>query len=400
MDTLFFDTSVDSYLYESAYFDFINNKIESEEAIARHLSKYIPMNEAAYSNLRAINEAKLSDKIKSSWQKFINFIKGIFGKFMESCTNILYDEKGYLVKYKDIILNKKPKDIEYSYVGDFGKGIQRCMDAKLPVFNWEDHGKACLSESDAEIVKKITPNMHYDTGNEDLAQQFKDYFFGAEDGKVSKGKFSDLNFKSMYNFCYNFDKIDQMVKTDIKHLEQSTAAIESKIKDDISNKGENTVTDTTKQNSTEGETKPSTATDESYVFEVEIQDKSGENNEGESRDGSLQINTNAISKMNSYKDSENDSTDEEVAKNAKGGSDSDEESVAKACQHWQTVCKAMLTAKCTAVQNIANTYMKIIRTHVRSYIGNSKNPEDNRDKAEKTEDYKTTEERNKEKENK
>lgn len=396
MDTLFFDTSVDSYLYESAYFDFINNKIESEEAIARHLSKYIPMNEAAYSNLRAINEAKLSDKIKSSWQKFINFIKGIFGKFMESCTKILYDEKGYLVKYKDIILNKKPKDIEYSYVGDFDKGIQRCMDAKLPVFNWKDHGKACLSESDAEIVKKITPNMHYDTGNEDLAQQFKDYFFGAEEGKVSKGKFSDLNFKAMYNFCYNFDKIDQMVKTDIKHLEQSTAAIESKIKEDISNKGENTVTDTTKQNSTEDETKPSTATDESYLFEVETQDNSGKNNEGETRNGSLEINTNAISKMNSYKDSENDSTDEEVAKNAKGGSDSDEESVAKACQHWQTVCKAMLTAKCTAVQNIANTYMKIIRTHVRSYIGNSKNPEDNRDKAEKTEDYKTTEEKNQE----
>jgi hypothetical protein len=251
--------------------------------------------------------------------------------------------------------------------------------------------------------------MHYDTGNEDLAQQFKDYFFGAEDGTVSKGKFSDLNFKAMYNFCYNFDKIDQMVKTDIKHLEQSTAAIESKIKEDISNKAENTSTDTTtnttsastttegetKQNSTEDETK-----NESYLFEVETQDKSGENNEGETRNGSLEINTNAISKMNSYKDSENDSTDEEVAKNAKGGSDSDEESVAKACQHWQTVCKAMLTAKCTAVQNIANTYMKIIRTHVRSYIGNSKNPEDNRDKAEKTEDYKTTEERNKEKENK
>ena len=40
---------------------------------------------------------------------------------------------------------------------------------------------------------------------------------------------------------------------------------------------------------------------------------------------------------------------------------------------WTTVCRAILTAKLTAVQQISKDYMEIISTHVRSYGGQSKN---------------------------
>ena len=82
------------------------------------------ISESDYSNIRAINEAKLGDKIKTRWQKFVAFIKNMFAKFIESMTNILYNEKDYLEKYKDIILKKKPKeDMEYSYTGDYKEAV-------------------------------------------------------------------------------------------------------------------------------------------------------------------------------------------------------------------------------------------------------------------------------------
>lgn len=381
--------SLDSYMYESAYFDYINTKIANEEAIASHLAKYIPVNEAAYSNLRAINEAKLSDKIKASWQRFLNFIKGIFGKFMESCTKILFDEKDYLVKYKDIILNKKPKEIEYSYVGNFREGTQRCIDIKLPVFDWNTHHAACEAKGYGALVKMIAPKMKYDEGNDNLSAQFKEYFFASEDGKVSKGTFADLNFKEMYNFCYNFDKIDQMVKNDTRHLEQSTNAIMEAIKQQIET---DTVVDASKgeekaESGGEPESKEESAI---YFREAEEVEKSKKDDAGESKPGSIDIkNSNAISQMGSY-DNKDDVSDEQKAKNAEDAKGSTTKNVEEVCMKWQTVCKAMLTAKCTAVQSIANTYMKIIRTHVRSYVGNSKDLKDNRDAAEEDMDYKPT----------
>ena len=59
------------------------------------------ISESDYSNIRAIQEAKLSDRIKATWKKFIAFIKGLVAKFMESLSNILLDEKAYLEKYKE-----------------------------------------------------------------------------------------------------------------------------------------------------------------------------------------------------------------------------------------------------------------------------------------------------------
>ena len=357
---------IDSYLYESAYFDYINDKITNEEAIASHLSKYIPVNEAAYAKVRAINEAKMTDKIKVAWQRFVNFIKGIFSKFMESCTNILFNEKNYLVKYKDIILNKKPKDIDFSYVGDFETGIQRCIDTKLPVFDWNTHHAACEAEGYGELVKLLTNGkMTYDSGNDNLAEQFKTYFFASEDGKTTNGKFADLNFKNMYNFCYNFDKIDQMVKEDTKHLDQSTNAIMNAIKKELeANPAEN----------------PQQPTGESAIFSglaYDLLREADENGAGtdtggsggtppnkpENNNNSNEKNTNAVSKMGSFQVKPN-VTDEDKARNAEDAkaSGATSDNVSKVCRKWQDACKAMLTAKCTVVQNIAQTYMKIIRS--------------------------------------
>lgn len=404
--------TVDAYAYESAYFDYINSKIANEEAMASHLSQYIPVNEAAYRKIRAINEAKLGDKIKVAWQRFVNFIKGIFSKFMESVTNILYNEKDYLTKYKDIILNKKPKEIEYSYTGNFDEGINRCIKTTLPVFNWSQHAAACQKDGDGDVVKLIAPDLKYDSGEENLGKQFKEYFFGADDGKVTEGKLSDLHFKDMYNFCYNFDKIDAMVKKDTKYLEQSTNTIMNAIKTNIeSNKAP-------QQNPSDASgSTPSPESESailySYGYNVVNEASGGGNpqnggnnpndNGNQQPIGKVNIgdekNTNAVSRMDSY-DDRSDVSQDHIDKNKEdAGANNDEKKVEEVCNKWQNVCRAMLTAKCTAVQEIAKTYMKLIRTHVRSYVGNDKDPKDNRNGTEQAKDYNKVQKNNQQPQN-
>ena len=103
------------YMHDALYESYIQSKIDSEDRLAFALMENMVITEADYSNIQALHEASLGDRIKVRWKKFVAFIKGLVAKFIETMSNILLDEKEYLEKYRDIILEKKPKDIKYSY---------------------------------------------------------------------------------------------------------------------------------------------------------------------------------------------------------------------------------------------------------------------------------------------
>ena len=79
------------YMHDSLWESYINTKIGCEEKLAKALMEEKIITESAYSNIVAVQEAKLSDKVKAKWKRFIAFIKGVVARFMESITNILYD---------------------------------------------------------------------------------------------------------------------------------------------------------------------------------------------------------------------------------------------------------------------------------------------------------------------
>lgn len=362
------------YIQDALYESYIQAKIDAEDKLAFAMKESMILSETDYSNIRAIQEAKIADKVKAKWKKFIAFIKGMAARFLESLSNILLDEKEYLEKYKDIILKKKPKsDMEYSYTGNYKEGINRLINTEVPLFDYYKYQKQLESDDDGDLVDAIMQgkNFHYDDG-ETLSEQFKAYFLVYEDGQ-QEGKFSDLNMTDMYNFCYNFNKIKGIVDKDISRLEASTRAIESAI-----NKELNATPETDKP--TEQTAK---STEEGAILEAE------EKPEGLKISNQSKQSTDATSKMNSTEERNKEEENKSATAGAAVAKSDNKETadITKAADKWIDVCRPLIAAKLTACQQIAKDYMEIIRAHVRSYGGEDKKSKEGNKSPDKATKY-------------
>lgn len=373
------NTSTSSYIYESLYENYISNTIANEEALTAKINSLIPVNEAAHRKVRVVTEAKLGDTVKSKCNKILDFIKNLFAKFMESMSNLLLNEQDYLKKYEDIIKKKKPKSELGTYTTDYRTAIDRCINLQLPVFNFKAHSELLLAEEDDQIVKEIMKGktgFTYDSGDT-LENMFKNYFMANEDGSATTTKnISDMNFTDLYNFCYNYKKIEEITRKDRNYLEQSTNAILNSIKTEVianqdNNQNNATTTSVTSPVVQSGENSNEEAAVISYNYKNYFTE--GEKKEdGKDNKGGLQINTNAISQMNSYKkrDGVDDDTKNGNVAAAKAKEDGiTEKQMLDMTDKWLRICRIIIAAKCTAVQSIAKDYMEIIRAHVRSYVG-------------------------------
>ena len=355
-------------MYESIYKDYIFNKMVQEQSLQKMISAELIMTESTTlktkeRKLTALYEAKISDKIKSTWNKFIDFINSLFAKFGESITNIVSSYKDYLVKYKDIILSKRFKiKLTKALPGDYNTGVNRCNDVKIPVFQYNDQNmKVLLSDDDEQIVRLIIKDssFEYDQAR-NLNDILKDYFLGIDKGIIDD--LDKLKREDMYNFCLNADKIQTTQKQDMSALKSTTSVIERAITNEVN-----------KVNT------------EAYVMEEDQNTGSNNNN----NQGSNNNNNNNVAKPGSVNTSPINSSLDDDYKNkhdendykqdgeqaAKDGNNAD--NVTKAFDNWRKVCQSVITAKMTAQQAIAKDYMGIIRAHVRSYVGRADNQEDN-----------------------
>ena len=364
-------------MYESIYKDYIFNKMVQEQSLQKMISAELIMTESTTlktkeRKLTALYEAKISDKIKSTWNKFIDFINSLFAKFGESITNIVSSYKDYLVKYKDIILSKRFKiKLTKALPGDYNTGVNRCNDVKIPVFQYNDQNmKVLLSDDDEQIVRLIIKDssFEYDQAR-NLNDILKDYFLGIDKGIIDD--LDKLKREDMYNFCLNADKIQTTQKQDMSALKSTTSVIERAITNEVN-----------KVNT------------EAYVMEEDQNTGSNNNNNQGSNNnnnnqGSNNNNNNNVAKPGSVNTSPINSSLDDDYKNkhdendykqdgeqaAKDGNNAD--NVTKAFDNWRKVCQSVITAKMTAQQAIAKDYMGIIRAHVRSYVGRADNQEDN-----------------------
>lgn len=396
-------SSMSNYIYEAYYQDYISNMITNEEALARSLNNIIPMNESAYRNVRAITEAKAGDTVKAKCNKFMDFIKNLIAKFMESLNSILLDYKEYLKKYEDIIKKKTPKaGLTYSCSGDYKIAISRCINTEVPIFDYEKFGEDLQDEENGEknVVTKIMsgkPGFEYDEGG-DLSSMFKSYFLATDEGPKD-GKLSELNFTDMYNFCYNSSKINDIVKKDERRLENSTNAIINAAKTKVAEKSTTTATNSVEHVETSTTEAPSESviwrSTGRYVVETNggtgtpsgnsnssAQSQQSTDNKPATKTNLSVTNSDATSQMGSYSnDTKENDTDEnrKAAGEDIGNKDEmDENKLNKMSDEWLRICRIIFAAKITAVENIAKDYMTIIRAHVRSYTGKKDDVIDNK----------------------
>ena len=127
MEQVCLNHSISPLMYESVYHDYLFNKIHQEQVLSTMINKQLIMTESTTlaqkeRKLSALYEAKIGDSCKSAWNKFTEFIKSLFGKFMESITKLLFSYKKYLEKYRDIIALVSYIDSIY-YINEENKNI-------------------------------------------------------------------------------------------------------------------------------------------------------------------------------------------------------------------------------------------------------------------------------------
>lgn len=336
-----------SYIHDALYESYIQAKIDAEDRLAFALKENMIISEADYSNIRAIQEASLGDKIKAKWNRFVAFIKGIFSRFLESMSNILLDEKDYLEKYKDIILNKKAKeDIEYSYTGDYEEGLKRIMNTHIPIFSYTNYNNEFKAEDDGPLANKLVSGFNYVDGDE-LASQYKKYFLDLDSGQKT-GKLSELNMNTLYKFCYDYPNIKNLINKNIANIDNSTKAIETEINNQLNKVETESAINYFNEEET-AETKKDTPEQKTTTNLTVQPSKAMQNVE---RDENYKA-----------KEKENAATDTETAKQNQAKTTD----IEKAADRWIRVTRAIATAQATACQQIAKDYMEIIRAHVRSY---------------------------------
>lgn len=366
-----------TYIYDSLYESYIQNKIDAEERLALALKESMIISESDYSNIRAIQEAKTGEKIKNTWQRFVAFIKNMFGKFIESMTNILYKEKDYLKKYKDIILNKPGKTgIKFSYYGDYKKGLQRINNTYIPPFSYTQYKNELEAEDIGSLADKLVPGFNHVKGKE-LPEELKNYFVafeaGQQTGTFDTLKRSDRDF--MLNTCEDFEKVKGIVNKNLANIDASTKNIETEIKNILQAKEESTIF-----------TEKVETADASENSNQQNDNKSG--NDGKSTKLSITMQNMDRDENSVAKEKENAEADAKNMKDVEGNTDI----IEKAVKRWIEVARAIVSAQLTAYQQITNDYMEIIRAHVRSYIGNSKSAKDDPDTSEDTGSYEKSKE--------
>lgn len=363
-----------SYIHDALYESYIQAKIDSEDRLAFALKENMIISEADYSNIRALQEAKISDKIKVKWQKFVAFIKNLVARFLESLSNLLLDEKDYLEKYKDIILNKIPKEgMEYSYTGNYTKAVGRLINTSIPVFNYQAYQTQLEADGDSPLVEKIMPNEFSYVDGDTLDDQLKSFFLAHEEGQKTY-KFTKELLKDAYDFCYNFNRLKGIVDKDISRLNASTKAIETEVNKQLNATNSNTNTATNPQQPVNGSAQRPTDQNVKVDNNSTIFTEQDENNKQDTdKKGVTITNANAVDNMANKQitdDDKKDATDKSVEA-LKGQKDASEK-ITNASDKWIRVCRPIIAAKLTACTQIAKDYMEIIRAHVRSYGGTDK----------------------------
>ena len=378
MDLILNKNTAHDYTMEAAYESYIQNRIDQENRINNLLAECTILNEANTGiitktrQISVLYEANLKDSIKAKFNKFIQFLKNIWGKFMSNMTKALSDEKTYLQKYSDIIKKQKGKsDIKVSYYGNYNKAVDRINRVIVPPFDWNTMHEALSDEENAYgkffALNKISGmnDFEYDENNE-LAAQLKEYCIAGEDGQTDT-TMDKIDLKSAYNFCWNFKKIQQVTEKDIKNMESSAMKIDQAVNNKLA-----------ENPNVKPETAQGGSKEESAMIGLREDGESPDDNNSNDGDKPTTSTTLNISKgsgsfqrqdTNTQKANTDTQTSAIMDKQGDKSNADYSKEVSNVIDNYMTVCRAVITAKWTGAQQIAKDYMNIIKAHVNSYVG-------------------------------
>ena len=237
------DILENSYVDKMAYANFLFEQERNTIKLNAFISEYLCIAEGGniYDGIKAINEG-ISDKAGSAWDKVMDFLRRMWGKFVENMTN-LFNSNGYcLEKYKDIILKKPIKFTEKITMPNYFNGIKNIVGVKIPLLNVQSLERIPLNAEDKTGMDNLRTEFMNAWRNGKPAdnpngKEFKawavDYFKGLGTGEVDFTA-SQINMTDMYNFCHDSKNITSTLEKDKSAIERASKEFADEVKNTMS----------------------------------------------------------------------------------------------------------------------------------------------------------------------
>lgn len=329
-------------------------------------------NSDAIMNELAILEADETNSNKNAFEKFKDFIKKIWNKFVERVTYFVSNNKKYLDKYKDTILKKIPDlDISMKF---YDKGIDQLVSTPIPLFNPNDSDSMTDEATyQAKILsgKKTIDGKEFKSGN-DFSDFCVNLFTGGPEEKEQDSK--SINMANVFDYCYNYEsKIKVNLEKDTKTIEKSAEDATRLInKYEIEAQKEKNNKEKEENKSSENKNEPATPSNtqdkkigESGIFSTYY----GKYITEAPSFKATSTNDNTKTTSNNVADNLNSSSGEKTSGEDLDGKSLDElTNIKKQIEVYNVVVGQVMSAKIKAAEEIYNSYMKLIQAHIQNEI--------------------------------
>ena len=237
------DILENSYVDKMAYANFLFEQERNTIKLNAFISECLCIAEGGniYDGIKAINEG-ISDKAGSAWDKVMDFLRRMWGKFVENMTNLFNSNGYYLEKYKDIILKKPIKFTEKITMPNYFNGIKNIVGVKIPLLNVQSLERIPLNAEDKTGMDNLRTEFMNAWKNGKPAdnpngKEFKawavDYFKGLGTGEVDFTA-SQINMTDMYNFCHDSKNITSTLEKDKSAIERANKEFADEVKNVMS----------------------------------------------------------------------------------------------------------------------------------------------------------------------
>lgn len=394
-----------NYIEDARYFQFMIESAIENEKINGFVKSVIGVSEgASIEKLWAIHE-DVGDKIRNLWDKFIAFLNRVWAKFIENTNKLINSDKGYLEKYKDIILNNKPEDVEIE-MREYAVGIHNMTSHAIPPFT-QVKDKVPIDSEDISFKTELIGD--YKDATKDFAGFCVAYFEGGET-KI-KTNLTSLNMTDLYNYCHDFDKIKSVIEKDQStvaktytdsqaaiqkakaNVQQGKPAVEPATTADNTQNNQQQTADNTQgdtgtaapkvitqplnnnkpqkfsiQNKLQGQHASYSLDDYMGSYFTEADDKGNSGVVIGPSKAAPNSGQNTAVTTGGAKASQNMATTQ-TSKEPTVSEGEDLDTLLKKINNYDTATSAILTAKMTAATAIFKDYLKIIKIHVGHHVG-------------------------------
>lgn len=237
------DILENSYVDKMAYANFLFEQERNTIKLNAFISECLCIAEGGniYDGIKAINEG-ISDKAESAWDKVMDFLRRMWGKFVENMTRLFNSNGYYLEKYKDIILKKPIKFTEKITMPNYFNGIKNIVGIKIPQITVQSLERVPLNTEDKTGMDNLRTDFMRAWQNGKPAdnpegKEFKawavDYFKGLGKGEVDFTA-SQINMTDMYNFCHDSKNITSILEKDKSAIERASKEFADEVKNVMS----------------------------------------------------------------------------------------------------------------------------------------------------------------------